>query len=239
MRFDSSARLEELIWGSRVADLPRGSQRAVLQRMYNGDPPFDEAEAEKNNVQVNRNFLEGTNLLIGARSQWHNAFLKPGNFFNVSLDYGPPHKRREWGNIITKELNQRLKRNPSMREQVRATGANVVLHGIGPVNWPDRKSPIPTPLPISGLLVPSDTDISFENLTWFAVFREWTPAQLWQMTHGKKVDPGWNMDMVARQLKFIGEQNLKIQNAGAYQYMPERIEEIIKQDMGYWGSDAV
>lgn len=105
--------------------------------------------------------------------------------------------------------------------------------------WKDRRDPIPVPLPIASLLIPSETDIDFSNLEWFAVFREWTPTQLYQMTHGPKVDPGWNMRVVMNQLRYIAEQTRKQPNSVAYQYMPERIEELIKQDGGYWGSDAV
>lgn len=239
MKFDSPGRLEDLIWQSRIADLPRGENRAILQRMYGGDPPFDPEKAEENNIEVNRNDLTGVNLLASARRQWLSAFLAQKNFFTVTLDSGPAQYRQGWSGTITRAINRRLRRNPRMREQIRATGANVMLHGIGPVCWPDRRSPVPVPIPISSLMIASETDVDFENLEWFSVFREWTPAQLYQMTHGPKVDPGWNLEVVSNQLKYVGEQVQKQPNATAYQYMPERIEELVKQDMGFWGSDAV
>ena len=100
MRFDTAGRVEEVVWNMRLAELVRGENRTVLNRMYNGQPPFDEATAEENGVQINRNFLEGVNLLAQGRRQWNNAFLKPGNYFNVSVDDGPPHKRREWSVLM-------------------------------------------------------------------------------------------------------------------------------------------
>jgi len=239
MKFDEAGKVEEIVWTSRLADLPRSENRAILSRMFNGEPPFKEADAEENGIQINRNDLSGVNLLAQARRQWNSAFLGTKNFFNVSLDCGPAHKREKWGMTITKQINKQLRRIPKMREQIRATGANVMLHGIGPVNWSDRRSPVPSPIPISSLLIPSETEIDFDNLPWFAVFRELTPAQLYSLTHGPKVDPGWNMPMVMSQLRFAAQQTTKQANATAYQYMPERIEELIKQDMGFWGSDAV
>jgi hypothetical protein len=62
---------------------------------------------------------------------------------------------------------------------------------------------------------------------------------LYDLTHGPKTDPGWNMPLVNDQIKFVAQQVMKAPNSVAYQYMPERIEELIKQDSGYWGSDAV
>lgn len=126
-----------------------------------------------------------------------------------------------------------------MISQARETGAGVLLHGIGPSTWQDRRSPIPKVIPIESLQIPSETDIDFENLEYFAIFREMTPYQLYEKTHGPKVDPGWSMPLVMQEIKFVIEQVQKSTNATAFQFMPERIEEIIKQDIGFWASDAV
>ncbi len=238
MRFDTAGRVEEVVWQMRLAELPRAENRTVLNRMYNGQPPFDEATAEENGVQINRNTIEGVNLLAQGRRQWNNAFLKPGNFFNVSVDDGPPHKRREWSRIITKHINRCLKRCPLYMESLRAAGANVVLHGIAPANYSSKTAPTPRPLGVEDLLIPSDTLVSFENLDHFAIFRQWSPAQLYDMTHGPRCDPGWNMGMVTNELRTAANEYQKSAYSLAYQFQPEKIEEYIKQDLGFWGSDA-
>ena len=239
MKFDNAEKVSEIVWDMRLADLLRGEDRTVLNRLYNGHPPYSEDEAKENNVEINRNDLQGVNALSQARRQWHNAFLKPGNYFSVALDSRPTHKRVEWSHTITRELNRRLKRRPDMIEQLRAKGGQAILHGLGPVVWKDRRSPIPSALPIASMMVPSETEVGFENLEYVALFRETTPSQLYDLTHGPKVDPGWNMDLVNAQMKYVATQIQKQPNATAYQYMPERIEELVKQDKGYFGSDAV
>lgn len=240
MRFDSAARCEEIIWMMRLADEPRAADRTVLLKLYNGSPPFSEEQAEENQIQVNINDLAGTNLISAARRQWNNAFLKPSNFFTARPDFGPGHKRSEWGNIFTRHANRLLKRNRRMVGQVRATGAQTMLYGVGPVNWTTRRGVVPTPLPMGSLMIPSETEIDdFDNLSYFAVFREWTPSMLYEMTHGPKVDPGWNMKLVQAQFDYLKDQLYKSPNSLAYQWMPERIEELIKQDKGYMGTDAV
>lgn len=238
-KFTDPQHVSQLVWQMRLADLPRGENRNVLNRTYNGEPPFDPATAEENNIEVNRNFLEGTGTLTDARTQWNSNFLGPGNIFTVQLDSGDPKKRVEWSTIITKHLNRLLKRSPAMLSNSRETGAGVLLHGIGPSTWQDRRSPIPKVIPISSLMIPSETDLDFENLEYFAIFREVTPTQLYLKTHGPKVDPGWNMKLVMQEIQFVIDQVQKTNNASSYQYMPERVEEIIKQDIGFWGSDAV
>lgn len=238
-KFSDPQHAESLVWNMRLADLPRSENRVVLNRTYNGEPPFDLATAEENNIEVNRNFLEGTGNLTDARTQWNANFLKPGDLFTIRLDDGPAHKRAEWSTIITKNLNRCLKRDIRMITQARETGAGVLLHGIGPSTWEDRRTPIPKVMPISSLMIPSETDIDFSNLEYFAIFREMTPTQLYEKTHGPKVDPGWNMPLVMQEIAFAMEQVQKQTNATAFQFMPERVEELIKQDIGFWGSDAV
>ena len=240
MRFDRASSVEEVVFQMRLADLPRAEDRAVLLRQFNGNPPYSEADAEENNITINVNDLEGPNLMSLARRQWNHAFLKPSRFFVASTDSGPAHKREAWSAIFTRHANRLLKREPSMIGQVRATGANNLLYGIGPVNWRDRRTVIPQPIPVSSLLIPSQTEIDdFDNLSYFAVFREWTVAQLYDMTHGPKVDKGWNMELVESQFNYIHDELEKLPNSFAYQYMPEKMEETIKQDKGFFASDAV
>lgn len=239
MRFDSPGHVEEVVWNMRLAELPRAENRTILNRLYNGDPPFDEAKAEENNVEINRNDLEGVNLLAQARRQWNSAFLNTENYFSVTLDSGPAHKRGEWGRTITREANRLLKASRRQMEEKRATGAGVMLHGQGPCTWNTPSDVVATPIQIGGVLIPSETEIDFENCSYLAFFREWTPAQLYEMTHGLRVPKGWNMDLANNQIKYVGEQVMKQPNATAFQYMPERIEELAKQDLGMWASDAV
>jgi len=232
-------RVVECVWLMRQAEIPRATSRDILNRTYNGDPPFDPATAEENNVEVNRNFLLGTGNLTDARTQWNNNFLKPGDIATIKVDCKQPHKKQEYSTEITRRWNRELRGSLPMIMQARETGAGVLLHGIGPSYWQDRRSPVPKVLPLPSLLIPSETDIDFSNLDHFAIFREATPAQLWELTHGPKVDPGWNVPLVEKEIRFIGDQLQKQTNATAFQYMPERITEIMKQDGGFWGSDAV
>lgn len=239
MKFDSVGQVEEIVWMMRLVDQPRGSNRAILDKLYNGDPPSTREEAEIAGNQVNRNFLQGPNLLIQARSQWNNAMMSQANYYGVTLDSGPIYKRQEWSHSISRNLNYQLKRSRSIMEQVRAEGAQVLLHGIAPSGFKDRRYPIPKTIPISSLMIPSETEIDFENLEYYAVFREYTPSQLWELTHGPHVDPGWNMDAVKAAWKYARDLVMKDTNASALQYMPERWEDLRKQDIGYLGTDAV
>lgn len=241
MKFDNPSLIEEVVWQMRLSEQVRAEDRAVLLKLYDGKPPFDEDTAEENNIQINLNDLTGPNVICNAGRQWNNAHQKTSNFFTAKPDSGPAHKRSAWGLSVTRNANRVLKRSPRMIGQSKATGKNTLIFGIGPSNWTTRRGIIPKPIPVGSLLIPSETEIEDLNdsLSYFAIFREYTPEQIYDMTHGPHVDPGWNMPLVQAQWEYVKDQLNKSANSIAYQYMPERIEQLVKQDKGYFGTDAV
>lgn len=238
MKFDTAEKVNEIVLNMKEAAKRSGDNRAILNRLFNGDPPYTAEEATENQIEINRNFLHGVQVLSEARRQWNQAFMSTPRYFNVVIDKGPPQERDRWGKVISKELNRSLKKSRAMMEQIRATGANVILHGIGPVTWRDRDYPFPEVLPIDGLLIPGGTDIDFENLTRFAIRREYTPAQLHDLISGPKVDPGWNLSLAKKRIAKAVSDKTK-ETFSDPESFPERFAEEIKQNRGFWGSDAV
>lgn len=240
MRFDTAGKVTEVTWAMRLAEIPRADNRTVLNRLYNGHPPFNEDTAEENGVQINRNFLEGPNLLANGRRQWNRAMLGGGRYFNVNLDSGPAHKRRSWSTIITNKLNRILKSSPDYMEYMRGMGGTAVLHGIAPANYPSRTGPFIEQLDVGDLLIPSQTLVSFKDLDRFAICRQLTPSQLYELALKGKRNPGWNIPMVKAEIAAAAEEYFKgPYSINSQYYQPEKVEEIIKGDVGFWGSDAV
>lgn len=238
MKFTDPQKVLEVIKVMHDADLSRSKNRALINDLFNGVPPYTDNEEEENNINTNVNFLEATNIAHNARRQFNNAFLKPGNYFTVKLDTGPIHKRSEWSSIITDEINRRMKRSLCYTETIRGTFSQVVLHGIGPVMWEDQFKWAPRVSSIGNVLVPSNTLIGMENLDHFAVYRQFTPAELYEKTHGPKVDKAWNISLVESKIE---EARKKVygQNRSDQTQIPEEVSERFKANLGYFESDAV
>lgn len=237
-KFTSSALVSETIWNMRLADLTRGTNRSLINSLVNGNPPYTEQERQDNNVEINVNFLDATQLCADARRSLYNGFQAPGKFFTVSLDSGPVHKRAEWGRVITAELQKIMKGSRIYAECLDSQFAAVVLHGMGPAVWPNQDEWVPEEKGIEDVLLPSDTLRSFRNLDYFSVFHQYTPEQLWRMTHGGRRDPAWNMDMVEAALNWAHNQT-QSQLSYSDLFSPEKVEERFKQDLGFYGTDAV
>lgn len=237
--YKDASSIEDIVWSMKLSDLPRSSNRARINDLFNGESPYTPQEQQLNNINTNVNWLDGTRIAHDARQKFAQAFGAPGNFFTVKLDAGPAHKRQEYSEIITAAINRRMKKSLAYRETLRNVFAQVVLHGIGPVTWPNRQSWCPTMHMMGDVLFPSRTLLTMENVPYFAVYRQYTAKELIQKTTGPAVDKGWQMDVVQQCLKWAYDQRGKTMGANEQTYSPEKMAEDMKADVGVYQSDAV
>jgi len=240
MNFSTPAVVESICYQFRLADYPRSLNRARVDSLFNGSPPYDQTEERENNIAINVNFLEPTKLAHDARSQFQNAFQKSGQFFTCRTDMGPVHKRQKYGSIFSRNINKVMKRDKIYFEMLRSKFAMLVLHGIGPSAWETSQRWCPDPVGIEDVMVPSNTLVSMRNLPFFAIFRSYTAYELYRLTHGARVDPAWNMPMVESVLKWADSNTAQLSGATWPQvWSPEKMESRIKDDSGLYASDAV
>lgn len=241
MRFDDAQLLESIVWDLRQADWVRGKNRARIDALFNGQKPFENDEENK----VNVNFLEGTSLAHDARSQLSGIFLKPGQFFHLSTDFGTKgavNKRPQWAAVATKEMNRLMKRSLPYFECFRGKFALDVLHGIGPAVWCNQDHWCPEEQGISDIGIPSDTRLSMKNLPFFYVYRSLTAMELKRMTRNEKEARavGWNMDLVNQCIEWVDKQSTQLMGSNWPEvWSPEKVQERIKGDGTFYSSDKV
>jgi hypothetical protein len=74
MNFSTPSLVEQVVWEMREADWPRADNRALIDRLFNGFPPWTTEEAESAQINTNVNFLDGPKLAADARRSYYNAF---------------------------------------------------------------------------------------------------------------------------------------------------------------------
>ena len=238
MKFDEANTVQEICWTLRQSDWVRGQNRARINELFNGFPPFTDQEVNDNNIAVNVNFLEGTRIAHEARTQFYSGFLKPGKFFSCRTDAGPTHKRSTFNTVVSKEVNKAMKRSLPYFEKMRSSFALDVLHGIAPSPFRDRDRWCPETLGVEDVLIPGRTLLTMENVPFFALYRTFTGPELIRLTRGGKTDKGWNKKGVDACIDWIDRQSATL-FAGNWPEMwtPEKTEERIKSDGGFYASD--
>ena len=240
MDFTSASAVESVAWQLRLSDWPRAQNRARLNDLYNGFPPYTDDEQRQNRIATNVNFLEGTKILHDGRRQLTSALTTGNQFFTVNLDYGPKWKRREWGAKITAVINRVMRSSRAYLDTLDSTCASNILHGIGPAIWADPQSWCPDPIGIEDALVPSNTLVSLKNLPFIVIYRQYTGYELYKLTHGANTDGAWNMPLVDQAIAWVDEQARTLNGTTWPEtWAPEKMAERIKQDGGLYASDAV
>lgn len=240
MDFDSARALDSVVWQLRDADWPRSLNRARIDSLLDGDPPYSGQEVEENEINVNVNELSGTVVAHDGRAQFYNGFMKPGNYFTCTTDDGPRHKRADYGKIRTREVNKRMKRSIEYVECLRSQFAMDVSHGIGPCGHRDSDLWCPEAMGIEDVLIPSGTRLTMTNLPFACIYRQFTAMELIKLTRGPVRDPAWNMPMVNACLEWVDQQTSAIMNTNWPEiWAPEKMQERIKGDGGFYSGDQV
>jgi hypothetical protein len=231
MKFESAQDVESLVWQMRQDEFTRGSDRALIDRLFNGNPPYTPAEVEDNGVEINVNDLAGVKLAHDARAQMYTAMMSTGQYFSCETDFGPVYDRAKYNSVVTNKINRILKDDNAYFETGRSQIALNVLHGISPSSWDDKDRWRPRCRGIDEVGVLSGTLLDMENLPLFYIRRSYTAPQLIRLTRGKKTDPGWNIPLVDECIKWVDEQSQKLMsNPWPDVWSPEKQEERLKGD---------
>lgn len=238
--FNDAQAVESICYDFKLADFERGTNRSLINSLFNGWPPYSAKEEEENNITVNVNDLSATRLAHDARTQLYGAFLKPGQFFQLQLDSGPSHKRQEWSEGATCKMNRIMKRSLEYFETYRSKLALNVLHGIGPALFENRDDWCPIAAGIEDILIPAKTLLTMRNLPFFAIYRSLTAPELIRLTRASKRDPGWNMDLVNGVLEWIDQEATALYGSTWPEvWSPEKMQERVKGDGGFYPADSV
>ncbi len=242
MKFDLPSEVEQVCYEFKLADFTRAVDRARINELFNGVPPYTAEEVSRNNIAINVNFLEATRLGHDARMQFTGNFLKPGRFFNCRTDMGAKHKRIDRSAVVTHEIAKLMKQSSIYYETFRSKFALDILHGIGPSAWDKPDYWCPDAIGVEDVLVPANTMLTMKNLPFFSVYHSYTGPELARLTRDRKKSTaaGWNMDLVDKCLEYIDRESMSLLGTNWPEvWSPEKAHERVKGDGGFYAGDQV
>lgn len=236
--FSTADKVADVIVQMKIPELIRSQNRANIDGLFNGLPPFTAQQAKDNQIQWNTNLKQGTVLIQRANRQLENAILNTGKPFNISLPDAPAKDADRWGRAITNRLCRIIKKGRSARafrtiqqQQLKAT----ILHGCGAKLWTDDKAWLPSFVAMQDILIPTDTDTDLLNLQFFAVRREVRAGELLKKAQSGR--RGWNKPLIYRLFDSMKDMNTSNQQSYTWANNPEKWAEIWKENLGYYSSD--
>lgn len=238
MIFKTPQQVLDTIQAGDEVERIRGDNRVQINNQANGRPPLSTEQARKWNLKVNVNWNEFALLLAQACRQYRNAFLGASRYFTVRLPEAPQDYREQWSLWITQKINRLLKRSRKYFFLKDNQIKQLVAHGIGPVIWYDKETVVPDFVAIEDCRVATDTTTDLDNLIWNAIRKAYTPGELARKVWGEHADKHWNKPAVAQILHNYWKINF---DTTPYDWLtaPEKMAELVKQNLGYFSSDAV
>jgi hypothetical protein len=238
MTFKDAASVTATINAGRDVERIRSANRALVDNLFNGEPPLSDAEAKEWGLQDNISWGEGAVLAAHARRQYTNNFLRNSRFFKLRIPTAPEEDRVTLEMKIGDAINRTMKRCFDYTLTVQEQFASVAAHGIGPQIWDDNESWLPKTVALEDFRVPTDTRVSFSNLEWFAIRDYYTEGQLAEKVFGEHSVEGWNKEAVAQILAQLHPINYQDSTYNWIQN-PEKMAQVVKQNGGFYASDAV
>jgi len=238
--FSSPDKVQSVLDTMLNAEVARADNRALLNRFFNGAPPWTKDEARENRIIFNLNDKSGCVLLHSARAQYENALMKQGVFFRLFPSDAPPDKQKDWAAFVTLAMNKPVMNSNAFYHTQDSVFGGVCLHGVGAKIWWDESDWRPRFMGVQDILIPTDTELTMDNLTYFAVRRRMRPGELFKHTFAKNeknIDQGWNLKIVRKLLDEYKNLNQNPQNAD-WSTMPERMIELYKQNQNYYDGDS-
>lgn len=186
-------------------------QRACIQGMLDGDPPYSESEL-KNLGQADRcnlNFRDGEAIVQAAMS----AFLDLPNsvdcMFHCRTPYGSEEVREEWSQIISEEFTRTLKQWNELEYNLQMLSKGFVVHGVAfpyfdnPHNWKWAVAHL------GDLKLPRNTPANEEAIEVATIERDMPIHLLYDKIRNEKAatDEGWNVKAVKEALYVAGNGN--------------------------------
>lgn len=242
--FSTADKVAATIRVSDEVEWRRGRNRVLINNAANNEPLVDEGDAERLGMKIKNRWGEFMITLANASRQFLTNFTSQDTYFTVSTPRAPEEIRADMGGFITEEINSLMKDGERQMDYFMVHLSKwkaVVAHGIGPMIWEDKYGWVPRSIAIEDLRIPTDTELSFRNLTWFAVRIAYTPGELSRKAFNK-VESKWKWDKkaVASLLQNVAECNSTMaENNYNWESEPEKFEELRKQNAGYWSGDAM
>ena len=238
--YSTASKVLQVIQAGDDVERWQGKNRKRILDAANCKPPLSDEEAADMGVKVNVNWGELLISVVHGASQLTSAFAGSQNFFTVKLPIAPDEKKSDWEAAITSQINSALRKSTEWFCLQQDKFKCLTLHGVAAVTWRTNQNWRPRFVALADLRIPTDTVISFENLDAFAIRVHYTVYELCSEAFNDRPNNGWNKKAVVPLLNALKEINTTDpSNNYDVDTDVERYAELIKQDGGWYASDAL
>jgi hypothetical protein len=196
--------LREIYKRLKDADRVASSNRAEVQAMFDGQPPYDEAElrATGQAFRCNLNFDEASSLLEQSVGQYTDLLNSVENLVTVKTRVGSEAQRAEWEPIIAEEVTHLLRAWPEFHTKYLLLAHHFISHGVGIALFEDEVDWRWSVIGLGDFLMPRKTLASEGELEIAVARRSYQAHQLYRYIEDPETaaKTGWDVEAVREAL---------------------------------------
>jgi hypothetical protein len=204
-RIKDAASAREIFHRLLKADEESARNRAQIDEMFAGAPPYDDAElrATGQAARANVNFGEADAMLEAAMSGYIDLLSSVETLVNFKTKHGDPEERIEYEQIISEELTRMLRGWNSYTPNWLRLATHFIAHGVGiayfesDLDWRWRVGGW------SDFLIPRKTLASESEIEVACCARSMQAQQLYRFIEDeeKAVESGWNVEVAKKAIR--------------------------------------
>jgi hypothetical protein len=188
--------LYELIDDDQIASY----RRAQIQGMIDGNPPYNDQQLREAGQadRINVNWGHARAKIENAVIPYFDILTSVPTYATIKTQYGKDMgKREEWSRIISDEFHKLLERdNPNFLAQHQVCQKQLVIHGQGPMYFPDGVDWRAKSLEPWAFVVPKGTKVDWNNWEFCFVLDEMYCEQLYSYIEDEEAAErgGWDVE---------------------------------------------
>lgn len=184
----------------RVADEPSAANRARVQAMFDGVPPYSEAALRESGqaFRCNLNYGNGEAFLEGAMSAYVDLINSVDNLVTVETTFGETEQRKQWEDTIAEEITVLLRQWPKFNHAYMNLCNHFVAHGVGIAAFDDEWDWRWQTTGLGDILIPRQTPASESDIEVAIARRPISVSHLFARIKDeeKAKEVGWDVEAV-------------------------------------------
>ena len=188
----------DLLSSLREADKTSSVNRARIQAMFDGTPPYDEAKLRETgqSFRVNLNFGEAESMLENAMSAYVDLVNSVQSLVIVETTHGDAKERHESGKILSEELSRMIRKWPDFNFTFLNLCHHFVTHGVGINYFQDETDWRWRSTGLGDVLIPRGTLASEGRIEVAVICREMLVTELYRFIEDESAAEarGWNLE---------------------------------------------
>lgn len=203
------------------ADLNANFDRALIQKMYDGEPPYADDDLVRlgQAERCNLNFGDAYSILEQSMTAYNDLVNSVPCLFKIKLrlGYAPAEKRMQYEQIIAEELHRMNRRWPKFEFNVQLLASYFIRQGVSIAFFEDEHHPFWQVSRLGDFLTPHNILATEQDTDVAISIRYVTPHELYRYIRDDEKaakEAGWNVEAVKEAILHYSDayqQNQRIQ----------------------------